>query len=135
MCKESLDAIQGAIGAVCEAVDMVIAPEIGPSRAFVAIRPPGHHCGEDTPSGFCFVNNVVIAAAHGRFYHEHFSPSLFFNFLFGYSSVLETQRIKDSYSRYRPPSWYTLLQSFFLFFFIDALITRKRDAVPSLADQ
>jgi histone deacetylase HOS3 len=32
---------------------------------FAAIRPPGHHCGEDTPSGFCFVNNVAIAAAHG----------------------------------------------------------------------
>jgi histone deacetylase HOS3 len=36
-------------------------------RAFVAIRPPGHHCGEDTPSGFCFVNNVAVGAAHGMF--------------------------------------------------------------------
>lgn len=37
------------------------------ANAFVAIRPPGHHCGEDTPSGFCFVNNVVVAAAHGKY--------------------------------------------------------------------
>jgi histone deacetylase HOS3 len=37
-------------------------------RAFVAIRPPGHHCGEDTPSGFCFLNNVAIGAAHGDFF-------------------------------------------------------------------
>jgi histone deacetylase HOS3 len=35
-------------------------------RAFVAIRPPGHHCGDDSPSGFCFVNNVVVAAAHAH---------------------------------------------------------------------
>lgn len=34
-------------------------------RTFVAIRPPGHHCGDETPSGFCFVNNVLIGAAHG----------------------------------------------------------------------
>jgi histone deacetylase HOS3 len=76
VCPDSINAIQGAIGTVCEAVDKVIssvrneaqttAPtELPFSRAFVAIRPPGHHCGEDTPSGFCFVNNVAIGAAHG----------------------------------------------------------------------
>ncbi len=37
-----------------------------PRRAFVAVRPPGHHCGENTPCGFCFVNNVAVGAAHGR---------------------------------------------------------------------
>jgi len=62
--------MQGAVGTVCEAVDAVIsgtAPSAtdGTKRVFVAIRPPGHHCGEDTPSGFCFLNNVVIGAAHG----------------------------------------------------------------------
>lgn len=74
VCPTSIDAIQGAIGAVCEAIDTVLATGTysssdGPSdhceRAFVAIRPPGHHCGEDTPGGFCFVNNVVIGTAHG----------------------------------------------------------------------
>jgi acetoin utilization deacetylase AcuC-like enzyme len=64
VCPGSVDAIQGALGTVCEAVDAVMTTPV--SRAFVAIRPPGHHCGEDTPSGFCFVNNVVVAAAHGR---------------------------------------------------------------------
>lgn len=73
VCPTSIDAIQGSIGAVCQAVDSVIVstrtgaattpPQ--PQRAFVAVRPPGHHCGEDTPSGFCFVNNVAIGAAHG----------------------------------------------------------------------
>jgi histone deacetylase HOS3 len=40
----------------------------GATRAFCAVRPPGHHCGEDTPSGFCFVNNVAIGAAHGDYH-------------------------------------------------------------------
>ncbi|KAG2133359.1 arginase deacetylase [Suillus clintonianus] len=77
LCPSSIDAIQGAIGAVCQAVDAVIAstgknaPAVAtdPQRAFVAVRPPGHHCGEDTPSGFCFVNNVAIGAAHAHLKH------------------------------------------------------------------
>lgn len=74
LCPSSIDAIQGAIGAVCQAVDTVIAStrvifSTDPQRAFVAIRPPGHHCGEDTPAGFCFVNNVAIGAAHAHLKH------------------------------------------------------------------
>ena len=69
--------MQGAVGTVCEAVDKVISSSRSPSdtavhRAFVAIRPPGHHCGEDAPAGFCFLNNVAIGAAHGEFlYTKH----------------------------------------------------------------
>lgn len=74
LCPESLNAIQGALGTVCEAVDSVVASSPSTSqnlsRAFVAIRPPGHHCGEDTPSGFCFVNNVAVAAAHAHLKHN-----------------------------------------------------------------
>ncbi|KAI5124942.1 hypothetical protein M0805_007369 [Coniferiporia weirii] len=84
LCSESLNAIQGALGTACEAVDKVlstsrlgtgqIASERGSNvmtrNAFVAIRPPGHHCGEDSPSGFCFVNNVVVAAAHAHLRHD-----------------------------------------------------------------
>ncbi|KAF8349605.1 Arginase/deacetylase [Amanita rubescens] len=79
LCPQSLDAVQGALGTVCEAVDRVMtsvghtrksqaesSPTLNIQRAFVAIRPPGHHCGEDTPSGFCFVNNVAVAAAHAH---------------------------------------------------------------------
>ncbi|KZT65820.1 Arginase/deacetylase [Daedalea quercina L-15889] len=80
LCPESLLAIQGALGTVCEAVDTVVTrrQDSSPSgnilgnsttRAFVAIRPPGHHCGENTPSGFCFVNNVAVAAAHAHLRH------------------------------------------------------------------
>ncbi|KLO04670.1 Arginase/deacetylase [Schizopora paradoxa] len=72
LCPGSLDAIQGALGTVCEAVDDVLSPSStkGPiSKAFVAVRPPGHHCGEDTPCGFCFVNNVTVASAHANLKH------------------------------------------------------------------
>ncbi|EGN93860.1 hypothetical protein SERLA73DRAFT_171749 [Serpula lacrymans var. lacrymans S7.3] len=72
----SIDAIQGAVGAVCEAVDTVINStrqhidvKDHAHRVFVAIRPPGHHCGEDTPCGFCFVNNVAVGAAHAHLKH------------------------------------------------------------------
>ncbi|KAJ7618738.1 Arginase/deacetylase [Roridomyces roridus] len=76
LCPESLTAMQGAVGTVCEAVDSVASssqPAISPAprtkRAFSVIRPPGHHCGEDTPSGCCFVNNVAIGAAHAHLQH------------------------------------------------------------------
>lgn len=131
VCPQSIEAIAGAISAVCEAVDISIqgnvsrfpedtvwevkptipftssletleavsasidattAPRIkqnsttdqpsqiplppsptlaplqfheGTLRSFAAIRPPGHHCSDEKPSGFCFVNNVMIGVAHG----------------------------------------------------------------------
>jgi histone deacetylase HOS3 len=65
VCPESIDAIQGAAATVCEAVDFVMGSKQDLGRAFVGVRPPGHHCGDDSPSGFCWVNNVAIGAAHG----------------------------------------------------------------------
>ncbi|KAF9483589.1 histone deacetylase complex protein [Pholiota conissans] len=71
LCPKSIDAIQGAVGTMCEAVDKVVSRNSTSPlhRAFVAIRPPGHHCGEDSPSGFCFLNNVAIGAAHAHLQH------------------------------------------------------------------
>ncbi|KAI5197988.1 Arginase/deacetylase [Aureobasidium subglaciale] len=61
LCSESLNALQGAVGGVCEAVDTIFSSiPTSPRRAFVAVRPPGHHCSSDFPSGFCWVNNVHI---------------------------------------------------------------------------
>ena len=33
-------------------------------NAFCAIRPPGHHAPRNHTMGFCFVNNVAVAARH-----------------------------------------------------------------------
>jgi len=67
LCPESLNAFQGALGGVLDAVDAVFQGTNlggGPSRAFVCIRPPGHHCSDDFPSGFCWLNNVHVGIEH-----------------------------------------------------------------------
>ncbi|GAA5922109.1 histone deacetylase [Sporobolomyces koalae] len=68
LCPESGRAILGALGAVCEGVDLVMTSQQH-DRGFVVVRPPGHHCGEATPQGFCWVNNVAVAAAHAHLEH------------------------------------------------------------------
>ncbi|KAK3687393.1 hypothetical protein B0T22DRAFT_457130 [Podospora appendiculata] len=68
LCADSLEALEGALGGVCDAVDAVFRPQ-GPRRAFVAIRPPGHHCSASFPSGFCWVNNVHVGIMHGVLSH------------------------------------------------------------------
>ncbi|KAG4431031.1 hypothetical protein IFR05_013489 [Cadophora sp. M221] len=72
LCAESLDAMEGALGAVCEGVDVVFqgaASGKGPLRTFVAIRPPGHHCSASYPSGFCWLNNVHVGISHAALNH------------------------------------------------------------------
>lgn len=49
-----------ASGCAIEAVDQVMTRTV--SNAFALIRPPGHHACSDEASGFCFFNNVVVAA-------------------------------------------------------------------------
>ena len=56
------DAALRSAGAVIEATDAVIEGEL--ENAFCAIRPPGHHACRDKAMGFCFFNNVAIAAKH-----------------------------------------------------------------------
>ncbi len=49
-------------GAAIDATDAVIAGEL--ENAFCAVRPPGHHACRDRAMGFCFFNNVAIAAKY-----------------------------------------------------------------------
>ncbi|KFY02197.1 hypothetical protein O988_02326 [Pseudogymnoascus sp. VKM F-3808] len=72
LCAESLNAMEGALGAVCEGVDTVFNGSQngkGPKQAFVVIRPPGHHCAASYPSGFCWLNNVHVGIAHAALNH------------------------------------------------------------------
>ncbi|MFW5786408.1 MAG: histone deacetylase [bacterium] len=36
---------------------------------FAAVRPPGHHAERNQAMGFCFFNNIAVAAAHARHHH------------------------------------------------------------------
>ncbi len=63
----SAQAALRAAGAGVAAVDAVMQ---GPTtRAFCAVRPPGHHATGDTAMGFCLFNNIAVAAAHARDAH------------------------------------------------------------------
>ncbi len=56
------DAALCAAGAALAATDAVMAGEL--ENAFCAVRPPGHHACHDKAMGFCFFNNVAIAARY-----------------------------------------------------------------------
>ncbi len=56
------DAALRAAGAAVAATDAVMAGEL--ENAFCAVRPPGHHACRDHAMGFCFFNNVAIAAKY-----------------------------------------------------------------------
>jgi acetoin utilization deacetylase AcuC-like enzyme len=55
-------AVQRAAGAAVAATDAVIDGRA--SNAFCSVRPPGHHATRSETMGFCFFNNVAIAARH-----------------------------------------------------------------------
>ncbi|HSV69906.1 MAG TPA: histone deacetylase family protein [Methylibium sp.] len=58
----SLEAALRAAGAAVAATDEVIDGTV--ANAFCAVRPPGHHATRRQAMGFCFFNNVAVAARH-----------------------------------------------------------------------
>jgi acetoin utilization deacetylase AcuC-like enzyme len=53
---------------VLDAVDMAMDQRA--TRAFCAVRPPGHHALRDRAMGFCLFGNVAIAAHYARAKHR-----------------------------------------------------------------
>lgn len=51
-----------AVGAALQAVDAVLTGRA--DNAFCVLRPPGHHAETDRAMGFCYFNNVAVAARH-----------------------------------------------------------------------
>ncbi len=64
MNAKTLPAILLSAGAAIDAVDLVMEGTL--TSAFCATRPPGHHAEHDKSMGFCFFNNVAIAAAYAK---------------------------------------------------------------------
>ncbi len=56
-----------AVGAMLTATDAVMTGRV--KNAFCAVRPPGHHAEPNRAYGFCFFNNIAIAALHARVVH------------------------------------------------------------------
>jgi acetoin utilization deacetylase AcuC-like enzyme len=56
------DAAIMAAGGGIQAVDRVFREEA--SNSFVLCRPPGHHAEYERAFGFCFINNIAVAANH-----------------------------------------------------------------------
>lgn len=67
MNTHTLHAAYLAAGALVQATDAVIGGQT--RNAFCAVRPPGHHAERSTPMGFCFFNNIAVAAAHALAAH------------------------------------------------------------------
>ncbi|MSP88953.1 MAG: histone deacetylase family protein [Alphaproteobacteria bacterium] len=63
----SREAVLRAAGAVCAAVDAVMASE--GANAFCAVRPPGHHAEPTRAMGFCIFNSIAIGALQARAAH------------------------------------------------------------------
>jgi acetoin utilization deacetylase AcuC-like enzyme len=63
----TLAAALRAAGAALAATDAVIVGQA--ANAFCAVRPPGHHATRAQAMGFCFFNNVAVAARHALDVH------------------------------------------------------------------
>jgi len=62
MCPQTLRAARRAAGAGIQAVDLLFNSEH--KAVFCNVRPPGHHAERHAAGGFCFYNNIAVAAAY-----------------------------------------------------------------------
>jgi acetoin utilization deacetylase AcuC-like enzyme len=62
VCRDTFEIALLAVGGILRTIDEMMNGAI--DNAFCAVRPPGHHAEVDTAMGFCFFNNVAIAAKY-----------------------------------------------------------------------
>ena len=68
LCPNSKNAILRSCGAGVAAADSLI--KENKKRIFCAVRPPGHHAETVRAKGFCFINNVAVAARYLQKKHK-----------------------------------------------------------------
>jgi len=62
MCSETYDTAFLAVGGILKTIDRVMQGKL--DNAFCAVRPPGHHAERSSAMGFCYFNNVAVAARY-----------------------------------------------------------------------
>ncbi|UCH21655.1 MAG: histone deacetylase [Deltaproteobacteria bacterium] len=62
MCGHTYETALLAVGGILDAVDKVMNGTL--DNIFCAVRPPGHHAETSAAMGFCYFNNVAIAARY-----------------------------------------------------------------------
>jgi acetoin utilization deacetylase AcuC-like enzyme len=62
MCCDSFDTALLAVGGILDTAAFMMRGEI--DNAFCAVRPPGHHAEHAKSLGFCYFNNIAIAARY-----------------------------------------------------------------------
>lgn len=62
ICAETFETALLAVGGVLDAAGQVMVGKL--DNVFCAVRPPGHHAEYDQAMGFCYFNNVAIAARY-----------------------------------------------------------------------
>jgi acetoin utilization deacetylase AcuC-like enzyme len=61
---ETAEIARLAAGACVDAVERVMSGRN--ARGLALVRPPGHHAERNRAMGFCFYNNIAVAAAHAQ---------------------------------------------------------------------
>ncbi|MDX2453753.1 histone deacetylase [Desulfosarcina sp.] len=67
MCVDTYETAYLAVGGILDTARRIMEGEL--DNAFCAVRPPGHHAERDQAMGFCYFNNVAIAARYLQMEH------------------------------------------------------------------